>query len=112
MTLILTANGALMTVFSDNFWYVVPAFVTGVFADGLAHRMRSLDLIRRVRVLSFAVPTVWYGLYLVTLALVAGGLEWSIHMTLGGPLLAGAAGLLLGLVVFPRQVESEPMTEP
>ncbi len=104
LTVILTINGALMTVFSDTYWYVLPAAAAGVVGDAIGINMRKQDPARRARVLSAAVPATWYALYLLVVGIGEGGLGWSIHMTLGAPFLAGAVGLLMSLLVFPGPI--------
>ena len=100
MTLLLTVNGAMMGVFSDNYWYVIPAFLTGLFADGLVALSDAPQRVGAARVAAFTVPFVWYAIYLLMLVAVTDGLEWSTHMTTGGPVLAGIAGLLLSFVAY------------
>jgi hypothetical protein len=101
ITLILTINAALTTVISDNYWYIVPAALAGIFGDLLARGMRNSEPSRRARVLACAASAVWYAFYLGAVALIEGALGWSIHMVLGAPVIAGIVGLLLSLLVFP-----------
>lgn len=101
VTVLMTVNGALMTVFSDNYWYVIPAAVAGLVGDVFLVAFRSAAVRTRLRTALFALLVVWYGGYLVAVAVTQGGLGWRIHMVAGTPLLAGAIGLLMSLVVFP-----------
>lgn len=103
-SVILVLNGALMTVFEDNYWYVIPVALTALLVEAGVALSRDWDEATRVRVLAFAAPAIWYGLYLATVAVVEDEIVWSTHMVLGAPLLAGAVGLLLSLVVFPPSV--------
>jgi hypothetical protein len=101
ITVILTVNAALMTVISDYYWYIAPALVAGIFGDLLARGTRHSDPVRRARLLAAGVPAIWYGAYLVAVAVAQDGLGWSIHMILGAPVIAGIVGMLLSVLVFP-----------
>ena len=108
---ILGVNAALMTVLQDNYWYVVPALLAGFAGDAIARVTRSRPPAIRARLLSFAVPGVWYAAYLGTLAITSGGLGWSIHVITGAPILAGIVGFLLSLVAFDASDRPEPVAE-
>lgn len=101
VTLMLAVNAALMSVISDNYWYIVPAAIAGIVGDLLARGISNSEPSRRARILASAVPAVWYASYLGAVAIIEGGLGWSIHMVLGAPVIAGIVGLLLSLLVFP-----------
>jgi Tol biopolymer transport system component len=100
MTVILTFNAALMTLISDNYWYIAPALAAGFLGDVVAYATRHLGVARRARILAAIVPAAWYAGYLGAVAVTQSGLGWSIHMILGAPLIAGAVGLLMSLLVF------------
>jgi hypothetical protein len=53
------------------------------------------------RLLAVGVPAIWYGAYLVAVAVTQDGLGWSIHMIIGAPVIAGVVGMLLSVLVFP-----------
>lgn len=108
IVVILGVNGALMTVLQDNYWYVVPALLAGIAGDAIAHATGSRPPVIRARLLSFAVPALWYVAYLATLAIISGGLSWSIHVITGAPILAGIVGFLLSLVAFDTSDRAEP----
>jgi TolB protein len=108
ITVILTFNAALMTLISDNYWYVGPAFVAGFLGDVVGYATRHLGVVRRARILASIVPAAWYAGYLVAVALAESGLGWSIHMILGAPLIAGSVGLLMSLLVFRPEVPAVP----
>ena len=103
-SLILVVNGALMTVFEDNYWYVVAVALTALLFETGVALSRHWDDATRVRVLAFALPAIWYAVYLSTVAVVEDQIVWSTHMVVGAPVLSGAVGLLLSLVVFPPAV--------
>jgi TolB protein len=109
MTVLVGASGALMTVISDNYWYIVVAVVAGMAGDLIAALARpSARRPGSIRLVAFLVPAVWYALYLLALGVWGDGIGWSVHMTVGGPLLAGAAGLLLSFLAFPGSTRSFP----
>jgi len=93
LTIILTVNGARMTVISDDYWYIVRAAAAGVLGDFIAFGLRNVDRpdvpeFSRLPFRRFGTPPTcspWRS--------TKGGLGWSIHMTLGAPFLAGVAGL-------------------
>jgi Tol biopolymer transport system component len=101
ITMILTVNAALMTVISDYYWYIAPALMAGILGDLLAWGTRDSDPVRQARLLATGVPAIWYGGYLVAVAVTQDGLGWSIHMILGAPVIAGIVGMLLSVLVFP-----------
>jgi hypothetical protein len=90
-----------MTVISDYYWYIAPALMAGILGDLLAWGTRDSDPVRQARLLATGVPAIWYGGYLVAVAVTQDGLGWSIHMILGAPVIAGIVGMLLSVLVFP-----------
>ncbi len=70
----------------------------GLAADALAHWLTPS--VRRLRLFAFAVPTLVYVFYFLTLALT-GGIGWTVHFWLGSTVLAGAVGLLLSYLLVP-----------
>lgn len=107
LTVLVGVSGALMTVISDNYWYIVVAVVAGLGGDVLAAIVKpSLERTWTIRVVAFLVPAIWYATYLLALGVWGDGIGWSMHMMLGTPLLAGAVGLLLSFIAFPRMPRS------
>jgi hypothetical protein len=95
-------SGALMTMISDHYWYIGVAVVAGVVGDLIIRLARpSPDRFRAIRLVAFAVPAIWYTLYLIAIRVWGEGLGWSVHMVIGTPLVAGVAGLLLSFLAFP-----------
>jgi Tol biopolymer transport system component len=102
VTFIIGVSGALMTVISDNYWYIAVAVLAGLAGDVIALLAKpSLSRPRSIRLVSFLIPAVWYSTYLLALAVWGDGIGWSVHMVAGAPFLAGAAGLLLSFLAFP-----------
>lgn len=103
MTMLLTINTALMTVFSDSYMLIPMGFVAGLLADVLLWRLQpSIERVGELRIFAFAVPTLFYLLYFATLGLTYG-ITWSIHLWLGSSIMAGVVGVLLSyLLVAPR----------
>jgi hypothetical protein len=58
---------------------------------------------RRVRILSFTAPAIWYAFYLVAVAIAQDGLGWSIHVVLGAPVIDGIVGLVMSVLIFPAR---------
>jgi TolB protein len=109
LTLLVGVSGSLMTVISDQYRYIAVAFLSGLAADLLVLLLKP-SAVRplALRITTFALPAIWYALYLASLGLFGEGIGWSIHMTLGGPVLAGIVGLLLGFLAFPGTTATEP----
>jgi hypothetical protein len=102
LTILIGVSGGLMTVISDNHWYIAVALLAGAVGDVIVAVVKpSAERPMSIRLLSFMVPAVWFALYLLALAAWGDGLGWSVHMTVGAPFLAGAVGLLLSFLAFP-----------
>lgn len=92
-----------MTVLSDHYWYIAVVVLAGVAGDVVAVLSKpSPAKPRSIRYLAFLVPTFWFAFYLLALVVWGEGIGWSVHMTVGAPLLAGAVGLLLSFLAFPN----------
>lgn len=98
----------------DNveFLLVPGAAVAGFIGDILLHQYTA-ERPAWLRLFAFMVPVV-YGLgalavihFLGTTVWGRGGLRWEIHMWLGVPILAGAVGLGLSLLVVPPAIPVE-----
>ncbi len=102
-------NGALMVVFSpDSLLVSVPTALLGGLAADLIYRFLqpSLDQPASVRFFAFLVPTMFYTLYFVDLAIVGpiifrSGILWSAPFWAGAPIIAGITGFLLSYVMLP-----------
>jgi hypothetical protein len=113
LTLLLTANSALMWAMKFNrasdFWVLlVAAFAAGLVGDVLLGWLKpSVARVWALRVFAFSLP---FALVLFNhLALLAtAGLWWKIHMWLGVPFVAGVGGLLLSFLAQPPAL---PQTE-
>jgi Tol biopolymer transport system component len=102
LTVLVGLSGAMMTVISDNYWYITVAVLAGIAGDLIAAIVKPTTTSPlTIRTVAFVVPAVWYALYLVALLVWGEGIGWSIHMALGAPFLAGAVGLLLSFLAFP-----------
>lgn len=108
MTLLITVNTALMTVFSDSQILIPGALLASILADVLLWRLRpSMQRVDALRTFAFAVPAIYYAFYFATLGLTQG-ITWSIHLWLGSIFLSGVAGLLLSYVLLAPQVPPLP----
>lgn len=104
MTLLITVNTALMTVFSNTQILIPGALLAGILADILLWRLRpSMERVAALRIFAFAVPAIYYALYFATLGLTQG-ITWSIHLWLGSIVISGVVGLLLSYVLLAPQV--------
>lgn len=110
VTLIFTTNALLMTWMhireTEEFIFAISAGAVGLLGDYLLCR-DPLANTARLRAFAFIIPFA-YGLgALLTIQILGtivwgnGGLWWEIHMWLGVPLLAGAAGYGLSLFMRP-----------
>lgn len=102
-TLLIGVNALLMSVFSDTYYLIPAAVLTGVVADGLYVWLRpSAERVGMVRVFAFVLPLLYYLLFFGTLQLTAG-VPWSIHLWLGSSVMSGILGLLLSyLLIAPK----------
>lgn len=102
-TLLIGANALLMSVFSDTYYLIPAAVLTGIVADGLYVWLRpSAEHVGMLRVFAFVLPLLYYLLFFGTLQLGAG-IPWSIHLWLGSSVMSGVLGLLLSyLLVAPK----------
>ncbi|MCE2473243.1 MAG: hypothetical protein J4G18_15395 [Anaerolineae bacterium] len=110
ITLFLVLNSLLMTWYrvgeSAEFIYTLSAFAVGLLCDSLYQRY-GLEDTKRLRFFAFIMPFSYsLGVMLMTHILGtsvwgSGGLWWLIHMWLGVPVLAGAFGYGLSLLMRP-----------
>ena len=113
-------NGALMVVFSPHSLLVsVPtALLGGLAADFLYRFLQpSVDQPASVRLFAFLVPTMFYTLYFVDLAIVGpiifqSGILWSAPFWAGAPVIAGITGFLLSYVMLPPAQVVEERNKP
>lgn len=110
VTLIYAVNAALMTWIhidaAAEFLLVANAAIVGLIGDLLLSR-NSRKSKSGIRIMAFLLPFA-YGIgalfvlhILGTSVWARGGLWWEIHMWLGAPVLAGAVGYGLSLLVHP-----------
>ncbi len=112
LTLLFTANAALMSVFQDSYLLIPTAALAGILADLLYWWLQPSTTPKRtesLRIFAFAVPFVYYLCYFVPVIIYNGGITWSIHLWLGSTFMAGIAGLVLSyLMVAPRSAITSP----
>lgn len=102
-TLLLTVNGAMMSLPTGHYQFVPAWVITGLATDlafvwidaGRRHRLR-------LRVVAFGVPALLFGLYFLTVSLTSG-IGWTVHLWTGAIVLAGIVGLLVSYLVFPSE---------
>ena len=108
-TFMLGLNGALMVVFSPHTLLVsVPTALLGGLATDLVYRFLqpTTDEPGSVRLFAFLVPTFFFALYFIDLAIVGpiivqNGILWSAPFWAGAPVIAGITGFLLSFVMIP-----------
>ncbi len=113
LTVVFAVHAALVSSLQDRYYFVLAAAAAGAAADALASRMtapHAADL----RLVGFAVPVVYFGLYFLVLEAVTGlqpplgpatlrleGIGWSVQLRAGAVLAAGLVGGLLTYLVAP-----------
>lgn len=110
LTLVLTLNIALMSVFGQaNQYQLIPlATLSGVIADALLWYLKpSIGQPLALRIFAFTVPVVFYLNYFVPIMILNNGIAWSIHLWLGSTVMAGIVGLLLSYLLMPPEVPGE-----
>lgn len=110
VTLIFTVNALLMTWMhigeTGEFILAISAAAVGLLGDWLL-RQNALDSAGRLRFFAFIMPFAYSLGALMMLQILGtsvwgrGGLWWEIHMWLGVPVLAGAFGYGLSLLMRP-----------
>jgi len=102
ITLLLVVSTALIGVLGDQHIWTLVALLAGLVADGLYAALRpSPERPIALRIFSFSVPTLLFGLYFLGTYLTTGHIGWSIHLTAGTATLAGVVGLLLSILLIP-----------
>lgn len=99
LTLVWTLNAVGTSVLHDEYRLIPAVFLAGLMADGWLWWQRPFSP-HAIRLFSFTLPAVLYGLYFASLA-VTGDIWWSIHLWLGTVVLAGVTGLLLSYTFVP-----------
>lgn len=99
LTLLIGLNGALMSIFHDEYRLLPAVLASGLFADAILRWLKpSAARPAQLRLFAFAVPSMFYGLYFVTLWLT-GGIAWTIHLWAGAIALAGTIGVFVSFLV-------------
>jgi Tol biopolymer transport system component len=100
LTFIFTFYTLAMAVESDYYLYAIGGFVTGLLADiAIAVFKDRMRAGRGFYALGFLLPLVYTALWEIISAQMFHGTGWSSNLLLGAPILAGAAGLALSLVI-------------
>jgi len=97
-------NALLLGAARDQLLLVPGAIVAGLTGDVLVRALApSVDRSRALRVVAFAVPAIYFALYLATLALTRG-IWWSVSLWSGAIVLAGMVGWLASWLVVPPSI--------
>jgi WD40 repeat protein len=104
ITLLLVGSTALIGFLGDHHSWILVALVAGVITEALHLALRpSPERPIALRIFSFSVPALLYGLYFLGTYLTIEQMSWSVHLTAGTAALAGVVGLLLSIVLIPRE---------
>jgi hypothetical protein len=107
LALVFTLNMALLSLMQDHYLMILVAALAGIIADILIWQLKpSVKQPGTLRLFAFAVPTVLYLLYFLTLELTTG-VNWSIHLWLGSTVVAGITGYLLTYLLVPPALPVE-----
>ena len=97
-TVIFAVNAFLMSFMDDQFRLIAAAVASGLITDLALVVLKRFDgQLPAFRLFAFGVPTIYYGLYFLALALT-DGIWWSIHLWAGSIVITGIEGLLLSYV--------------
>lgn len=106
ITVALTSIVAALSMMRSGTALIPAAFVSGIVADVLLQVIeQSPYRVRLLRGFCFVLPALYYLLVFVTL-MRTKGIWWSIHMWAGSIVIAGLAGLLVGLVAWPPSTKT------
>jgi hypothetical protein len=101
LTLLTLLPSALMSLFEDTYQLLPAMLAAGLLADTLLRWLRpAIERRAQLRIFAFAVPTLIYSLYFLTLHLI-WGIAWTIHLWIGAIFLAGVAGLFVSFMIAP-----------
>jgi hypothetical protein len=101
MTVLFLVCGAGLAPLHGYTWLAGVAIITGVFADALLSITRA-GAKRGWAIRGFAVSVpLFMAVTYMALVDVWVGVAWSAHLVGGVPLISGATGLLVSLLVFP-----------
>lgn len=98
---------SLLTLAVHEDWFLLPAaLLAGLLSDFLYCWLKPSPLhMATFRLLSFALPVLFYALYFLALALV-GEVWWRVHLWAGAIVLAGIASGLLSYAFLPPGQDS------
>jgi len=100
LTLLIGLNVGLAGVPHGYYLFIPAGILAGLAADLMLRRHAPAGT-SEPRVFAFAVPSVLFSLYFLTLGL-AGGISWPVELWSGAILLSGFVGLLLGYLASLR----------
>ena len=107
LTIVFTLNITLLSFMQDHYILIIPAALAGFVADLLIWKLQpSIKQPTALRIFAFAVPTILYLLYFLTLSLTTG-VNWTIHLWLGSTVVAGVAGWFLSYLLVPPRLPGE-----
>lgn len=100
-TLLLASQAYGMGMMRDGLSLLPAAIAAGGLIDVLLYLLPPLGGSGwRLRAFTFAAPAIFFALYVLSVIGTSGS-WWTIHLWAGLPVIAGLAGLLLGLLAWP-----------
>jgi hypothetical protein len=112
LTLTMIIQTALMFWLRNQFvtdfkWVLIAPILAGVIGDGLLLWLKpSPERTTTLRLFSFLLPVILYGLYFALL-ITQYGTWWAIHMWLGVTVLSGFIGLFMSYISVPPALKIE-----
>jgi len=106
-TVILGMNALMLGAARDQMLLVPGAIVAGIAADVLVRALSpSPTRPAALRTVAFAIPAIYFALYLASLALTRG-VWWSVPLWSGAIIEAGAVGWLASWLVVPPAIPGQ-----
>lgn len=108
LTVMLTLNTALISVFEDQYPLILTTVLAGVILDLLYWRLQpSIKRQEALRIFAFAFPVIYNLCFFVPIILYNGGIPWTIHLWLGVSCMSGVAGFLMSYLLAPPRIPME-----
>lgn len=108
LTVVLTANSALMSLLELRVGFIAVGLLAGLAGDGLISRLRpSADRPLAFRLFAAALPAIYYALYFVALKMTTG-IWWSLHLWTGAIVMAGVTGWLISYLPLQPRYGTRP----
>lgn len=111
ITLIVGLTALLLATNSDLYSYVPGTVIAAIIADVLLQVLKpTVETPGRFYLFAFLVPTIFYTIYFITIALTTAGIAWTVHLWLGAIVLAGVVGLFVSFLLVSPFAEKPSRT--